>query len=99
MTAVSKSSITVQSADQYRHTYAVTASTMVDAERDGIGSVAQGDQVQVLATKVNGSDTATNIVDTTKIGASRKGFGFGPRTGPIPTPTKPTAPATQSAAI
>ena len=51
-------------------------------ERDGIGSVTTGDQVRVLATKVNGTDTATNIADTTKMGASRKGFGFGPGPGP-----------------
>jgi hypothetical protein len=74
---------------------------MVDAERDGIGSVAVGDQVQVLATTVNGTDTATNIVDITKIGASRKGFGFGPRPGPTakPAPAQPASPATQSAAV
>jgi hypothetical protein len=99
VTKVSTTSITVQSADKYSHTYAVTASTMVDAERDGIGSVAVGDQVQVLATSVNGTDTATNIVDTTKIGASRKGFGFGSRPTPGPTPAKPAPPATQSAAV
>lgn len=90
--AVSKTSITVQSADNYSDTYVVTTTTMVDAQRDGIGSVATGDQVRVLATKVNGTDTATNITDTTKIGASRKGFGFGPGPGP-----RPTKPATQSA--
>jgi hypothetical protein len=91
VTDVKTDSITVKSADNYIRTYAVTASTMVDAQRDGIGSVAKGDQVRVLATTVNGTDTATNIVDVTKAGASRKGFGFAPRQ------TKPATPATQSA--
>jgi hypothetical protein len=94
VTAVSQTSITVQSADGYSHSYAVVSATMVDAERDGIGSVAVGDQVQVLATTMNGTDTATNIVDTTKIGASRKGFGFAPRPNGA---GAPAAPATQSA--
>jgi hypothetical protein len=87
--------VTVTSADGYQHTYQVTSSTVVDAQRDGISSVATGDQVEVTATPVNGKDTATNIVDTTKVGASRKGFGFGPRPGTAP--AAPDAPATQSA--
>jgi hypothetical protein len=85
-------SITVKSADGYTHTYAVSSSTVLDAQRGGISSVGNGDQVRVLATPVNGQDTATNIVDATKVGASRKGFGFGPR------PVTPAGPATQSAA-
>ncbi len=92
--AVSKTSITVTSTDGYSHIYAVTSSSMVDAQRDGISSVAKGDQVDVLATTVSGKDTATNIVDTTKVGASRTGFGFGPHPA---SPAPPTAPATQSA--
>jgi hypothetical protein len=103
VTAVSSTSITVQSVDGYSHSYAVASSTMVDATRDGIGSVKVGDQVQVLATTVKEIDTATNIVDTTQIGASRKAFGFGPGPGqmptPAPSPAKPTTPATQSAAV
>jgi hypothetical protein len=74
---VASSSITVTSPDGYTHTYVVASSTVVDAQRDGIGSIASGDQVSVVATTVSGKDTATNIADTTKVGASRKGFGFG----------------------
>jgi hypothetical protein len=88
-------SITVTSADGYKHTYQVSSSTVVDAQRDGIASVAIGDQVEVTATSASGKDTATNIVDATKVGASRKGFGFGPRPGAHP--AAPAAPATQSA--
>jgi hypothetical protein len=80
-------SITVHSADGYTHTYTVTTSTQVDAQRDGIGSIAHGDTVTVLATPISGKDTATSIVDTTKIGSSRSGFG-------LPTgPDRPGGPA------
>jgi hypothetical protein len=74
---VSSTAISVTSTDGYSHSYTVTASTVVDAQRDGIGSVAVGDQVRVVATTKGSQDTATNVVDTTKIGASRQGFGFG----------------------
>lgn len=78
---ISSTSITLTSADGYSHTYAVDPSTVVDSQRDGIASVANNDQVQLEATTVSGKDTATNIVDTTKVGASRNGFGFGPPAG------------------
>jgi hypothetical protein len=90
---VSSSSITVKSPDGYAHTYTVSPSTVVDAQRDGIASVASGDQVSVVATVVSGKDTATNIVDTTKVGASRNGFGFGPRPGRPGRPAAPPGPA------
>ena len=94
VTSVSPTSISVTSADGYNHTYMVTASSVVDSQRDGISSVAKGDEVQVTATRVNGKDTVTSIVDTTKLGASRKGFGFGfgPRARPAP-PASGSAPA------
>jgi hypothetical protein len=90
-TVVSTDWITVKSADGFTQKYAVIPTTVVDAERDGISSVAPGDQVRVVATVANGTATATNIVDTSKIGASRKGFGFAPR------PTPPTTAATRAA--
>jgi hypothetical protein len=83
--------LTVTSADGYTHSYSVSSSTVVDAQRDGISSVGNGDQVEVVATSAKGKDTATVIVDLSKVGASRKAFGFGPR------PVTPPAPATQSA--
>jgi hypothetical protein len=80
--AVSSSSITVTSTDHYQAKYTVTAATMVDAQRDGIGSVVKGDQVRVLATTAKGTSTAVSITDITKMGASRKQFGFGFGSGP-----------------
>ena len=94
VTGVKTTSITVRSADGYTHSYAVTSSTVVDAERDGISSVKTGDQVQVLATTVNGTDTAFNIVDTTRVGAGRKSFGFGARPARPSIPGSPATPAT-----
>jgi hypothetical protein len=63
VTAVSTSSITVKSADGFIKTYQVTSSTLVDAQRDGIGSVKGGHQVLVLAKVSGGTATATNIQD------------------------------------
>jgi hypothetical protein len=63
VTAVSTSSITVKSADGFTKTYRVTSATLVDAQRDGIGSVKDGHQVSVLATVSGGTATATSIQD------------------------------------
>ena len=65
VTAVSSTSITLHSADGYSHTYPVTSSTMVNAQRDGIGSIKVGNQVMVDAS-VSGSTTTTiRIIDLT----------------------------------
>ncbi len=81
VTSVSSTSIKVASTDGYTHTYVVSASTVVDAQRDGISSVATTDQVDVIATQSGNTATATNIVDMTKVQSSRTGFGFGPGSG------------------
>jgi hypothetical protein len=78
VTTVSSTSITVKSTDGYSQTYGVTASTIVNAQRDGIASVASGDEVRVIATQSGSSWTATNITDMTKLKNSWAGFGFGP---------------------
>lgn len=68
---VSKSSITVQSADGFKKTYDVTENTVVDSGRDGIGTVKNGDQVRLTAV-VNGSATeARSIDDITTLGSIR----------------------------
>ena len=63
VTAVSSTSITLHSADGYSHTYQVTSSTLVNARRDGIGSIKAGNQVVVTATVSGSTDTATRIID------------------------------------
>jgi hypothetical protein len=83
--AVSSTSISVSSADGSTgwdpHTYVVTATTIVNAQRDGISTVKVGDQVRVIATESGGTSTATNITDLSQLKNSRAGFGFGPGPG------------------
>lgn len=87
----SHDSITVTSADHYAQTYMVVPSTIVDAQANGISTIANGDTVRIEGI-VTGATTqsglgetveATNIVDTTKIGASRQGFGLARPGGPL----------------
>jgi hypothetical protein len=87
--SVSSDSITVTSANGHSATYAVVPSTVVNSQSQGIGSVSKGDQVRVIATTVNGKDTATDIVDTSKLRKSRGFFGFG-SAKPSPSGTAPT---------
>lgn len=82
--AVSSTSITVASTDGYTHTYIISPNTVVDAQRNGISSVAVKDQVQLQATQSANTATATSILDTTKVKSSRAGFGFGPGPGGPP---------------
>lgn len=81
---VSSTSITITSSDGYSHTYVVAPTTVVDAQANGISTIQKNDQVQLQAVVQSGKDTATNIVDTTKIGDSRKGFFPKPLNGPAP---------------
>jgi hypothetical protein len=74
---VSASSITVKSTDGFTQDYAVTGSTLVSAQRDGISSVKAGDQAIVLATASGGTRTAVKIVDRTQVMQSHKQLGFG----------------------
>ena len=67
VTAVSSASITLHSADGYSHTYQVTSSTMVNAQRDGIGSIKDGNQVVVTATVSGGTSSATRILDVSQL--------------------------------
>jgi hypothetical protein len=89
VTSVSSSSITVKSTDGYTQTYAVIPTTIVDSQAGGISSVATNDQVELMATPQKGTDTAANIVDTSKIQNSRGAFGF-------PTAPKPVSPGSGS---
>lgn len=63
VTAVSSTSITLRSADGYSHTYQVTSATMVNAQRGGIGSIKDGNQVIAVATVSGGTATAARIID------------------------------------
>ena len=67
VTAVSSTSITLRSADGYSRSYQVTSSTLVNAQRDGIGSIKAGQQVIATATVSGSTATATRIIDVSLI--------------------------------
>jgi hypothetical protein len=77
VTAVSASSISVRSADGYTASYAVASSTIVDAQRAGIGSVKVGNQVSVVATVSGSTASAASITDLTLLQQGRGPFGVG----------------------
>jgi hypothetical protein len=81
VTAVSKDSITVKSADGYSKTYTLTADTLVNATRDGIDSVKNGNQVTVSGIVADGKATAVSVNDGTVRDAAGQKWGFkhGPR--------------------
>jgi hypothetical protein len=90
VTAVSSTSITLHSADGYTHTYQVTSSTMVNAQRDGIGSVKVGNQVVVDATVSGSSTTAVRILDLSQLQRGMHRF-FAPAPGASFKPAAPSS--------
>jgi hypothetical protein len=76
VTAVSSTSITLKSTDGFTHTYVITSSTIVDAQRDGIGSVKAGNEATLMATVSGGTATATSIQDVTLLQQGRPSFGY-----------------------
>lgn len=77
VTAVSMGSITVKSTDGFMQTYAVTGSTVVGAQRGGIGSVTTGNEASVIATVSGKTLTALKIIDWTALQHGHSPFGFG----------------------
>jgi hypothetical protein len=82
VTAVSSTSITLKSSDGFTQSYVVTSSTVVDAQRDGIGSVKVGNQASVQATVSGGTATAVSLEDLTLLQQQRPAFGMGPAGNP-----------------
>jgi hypothetical protein len=60
VTAVSSTSITVRSADNYAVTYTVASGTTVDSGTDAIGAVATGHTVTILASTAKAAVTITD---------------------------------------
>jgi hypothetical protein len=77
VTAVSTNSIAVRSGDGFTASYAVAASTIVDARRDGIDSVKVGNEVLVLAAVSGSKATATSITDMTLLQQGQASMGYG----------------------
>jgi hypothetical protein len=78
VTAVSNTSITLKSQDGFTMSYVVASSTLVDAQRDGIGSVKVGNQATVLATVSGSTATAARITDRTLVQQTWPGPGYRP---------------------
>ena len=74
VTAVSSTSITLRSADGYTHSYVVTSSTTVNAQRGGISSIKAGNEVSVRATVSGSTTTAAQITDLTLLQQGVKHF-------------------------
>ncbi len=66
---VSATSLTVRSDDGFTRTYAVDDNTLVNAGRDGIADVKQGDTVGVVAVVDGGTARAVRVNDATTTGA------------------------------
>jgi hypothetical protein len=77
VTAVSTTSITLKSSDGFSKSYTVAATTTVDAQRDGIGSVKVGNQATVVATVSGSTATASGITDLTLLQQEHPAFGYG----------------------
>jgi len=75
-TAVSKTKITVKSEDGFTATYTVTEDTLVNAARDGIDTIDEGADVNVVATKDDGTSTALRIGDRSAREQMRERFGL-----------------------
>jgi hypothetical protein len=85
VTDVSTTSITVKSEDGYSKKYAVTADTVVNAKRDGIGSIKVDDEVMIIGVENGDSVDAVQIMDRTQI---KDGMGrLAPPAPPAPAPT------------
>ena len=82
VTTVDAGSITVKSTDGFTKSYAITGSTIVSADRDGIGSVKAGNDAVVLATVSGKTATAARIIDLTQLLHSHQQLGFGPTAHP-----------------
>jgi hypothetical protein len=67
VTAVSNSSITVKSEDGFEKAYVVDDNTVVNAGRDGIANVQNGNTVRLVAVVANGKASAVQISDETTL--------------------------------
>jgi hypothetical protein len=96
VTAVSSTSLSVKSEDGFTKTYVLTPSTMVNAGRDGIATVAKDEEVAVVANVAGGTSTAIDVRDLTKLKAQRELYGprhapKGPDPAPSGTPASPSS--------
>jgi hypothetical protein len=77
VTAISRSSLTVVSADNYTKTYQVSGSTPVFPGNGGLSTVKVGDQVSLTATAHGSTAAVASIVDLSRLGNGYAGPGGG----------------------
>jgi hypothetical protein len=82
--AVSSNSITVKSADGFSQTYQVGSGTVVDADYNGILSVAVGDDISIQGLVSGTAVTAERVTDLTQVQANRQSWA--PNTPNAPKP-------------
>jgi hypothetical protein len=82
VTKVDSTSITLKSADGFTQSYSITGSTLVTADRGGIGSVIAGNDAVVVATVSGHTATAARIIDLTQLLHSHQQFGLVPSAHP-----------------
>ncbi|MET9021557.1 hypothetical protein ABZV93_16360 [Actinopolymorpha sp. NPDC004070] len=82
--SVSSTAVTVKSTDGYTHTYVVDAKTRVNALREGIGSIKQGQQVAVVAKVSGNTSTAVRVVDLADRGTGKQWRQPGQKQAPGP---------------
>lgn len=75
--SVGSSAITVRSPDGFSASYIVAGTTVVGAQRAGIGSVKVGDEVWLQATVSGSKTTATSVIDLTLLKKNHSSIGFG----------------------
>lgn len=97
-TAVSKTSITVKSADGFSRTYDVTDSTLVNSGRDGITSIAVGKDVAVQGVKNGSRVEALHVADLSRMKELRGRFGPG-RNGGAPSGSPTGSPSGWSSGV
>ncbi|HUA40849.1 MAG TPA: hypothetical protein VMA32_04765 [Streptosporangiaceae bacterium] len=82
VTKVDAGSITLRSTDGFTQSYAISGSTIVSANRDGIGSVKTGNDTVLIATVSGRTATAVRIIDVTQLIHSHQQLGLGPAAHP-----------------
>jgi hypothetical protein len=82
VTKVDAGSITLRSTDGFTQSYAISGSTIVSANRDGIGSVKTGNDTVLIATVSGNTATAVRIIDVTQLIHSHQQLGLGPAAHP-----------------
>lgn len=95
VTAVSATSITVRSEDDFSRTYSVDDNTLVNAGNNGIDDVKTGDTVSVTAIVTDGKAAAVDVRDATQTERIRGRWAPGrpparegaPEGAPVPAPS------------